>query len=69
MEWFNKAFQIVMNAGFAVLGVLCGLIVLRVALSVAGALLGSVFGTILLIVIVWSFAKGFHDSSKKDEEF
>lgn len=53
MEWFDKFFSWTLMVGFGTLGVLCGLLVLRVAIGVTGILLGTTFGTFIVAFILW----------------
>lgn len=53
MEWFDKLFHWTIMVGFGTLGVLCGLLVLRVAIGVTGVLLGSTFGTLIVGFVLW----------------
>lgn len=64
MDWFEKAFATTLMVGFGCLGVLTGLLVLRIAIGVAGALLGSTIGTLALAWILWKI----YDHHKKNKE-
>lgn len=61
MNLFEKAFAWTIAIGFALMGVYVGLLVLRVSIEVAGFLLGSTLGTIVLLWIMWCIYKRFKD--------
>lgn len=57
MDWFGKAISWTLAIGFGLMGVYVGLIILRIALGVAGVMLGSGIGTILLAIFLWMVYK------------
>ena len=59
MDWFSKAISWTLAIGFALMGVYVGLLILRIALGVAGVMLGSSIGTILLAIFLWMAYKKF----------
>jgi len=61
MDWFGKAISWTVAIGFAMMGVYVGLLILRIAIGVAGFLLGSSIGTIVLAVIMWEWWKRNRD--------
>lgn len=64
MDWFTKAISWTIAAGFCLMGVYVGLLILRIAFGVAGFLLGSSLGTILLAMLLWSWYKKHKDDFK-----
>lgn len=61
MNLFEKAFAWTVAIGFALMGIYVGLLVLRVSIEVAGFLLGSSLGTIVLLWIMYMLYKHFKD--------
>ncbi len=57
MEWFSKAMSYTIAIGFALMGVYVGLLVLRLAIGVAGFMLGSALGTVILAMVMWHWYK------------
>lgn len=57
MDYFSKAIQWTLAIGFGMIGIYVGLLILRVAIGVAGIMLGSSFGTIVLALIIWHLWK------------
>lgn len=57
MNWFEKGIHYTIMAGLFLLGIYIGLLVLRIAIGVAGFLLGSSLGTIVLIIFVYRWYK------------
>ncbi len=62
----DKAFRITMAVGVACLGVLAALVCFKVALGVTVFLLGSGFGTLLFIWIVWMLYKEYRKRHPED---
>ena len=52
---FDKALATTLMVGSAAFGIYVGLCILRVALEVAGTLLGTSFGTILVALLIYKF--------------
>lgn len=61
MNLFEKAFAWTVAIGFALMGIYVGLLVLRISIEVAGFLLGSSLGTILLLWVMYMLYKRFKD--------
>ena len=57
MDWFGKAVAWTVTAGFVLMGVYVGLLILRMAIGVAGFMLGSSLGTLVLALILWCWYK------------
>lgn len=68
MEWFDKLFSWTIMIGFGTLGIMCGLVVLRVAVGVAGVLLGSTLGTLILAWILWKAWKRYDKSRQTPKD-
>lgn len=64
MDWFEKAVSWTIAGGFILLGIYVGLLVLRIAIGVAGFMLGSSVGTIFLAIILWGFYKRHKNNFK-----
>jgi len=64
MDWFGKAISWTIAAGFCLMGVYVGLLILRIAFGVAGFLLGSSLGTVLLAILLWNWYKRHKDNFK-----
>lgn len=62
----DKAFRITMMVGFACLGIVAGLVVFKVALGVTAVLLGSGFGTLIFIWIMWMLYKKWREKHPDD---
>lgn len=60
MDFFGKAVYWTIVAGFILMGVYVGLLVLRIAIGVAGVMLGSSAGTILLAILLWMAWKKYN---------
>ena len=65
MDWFEKAFATTLMVGFGALGCMTGLLVLRIAIGVAGAMLGSTIGTLALAWILWKMYN--HHKNKQED--
>jgi len=61
MDWFTKAMSWTITIGLGLLGVYVGLLILRIAIGVAGFLLGSSLGTIVLALILYHWWKANKD--------
>ena len=59
MEWFDKGLTWTIRIGLTAIGVIVGLCILRIAIAVAGVMLGSGIGTIFLGLIAWSMYKSY----------
>ena len=66
MEWFGKGIYWTIAIGCAIMGMYVGLLVLRIAVEVAGWMLGSSFGTIMLAFILWEVYKRSRDKISKE---
>lgn len=64
MDYFGKAFYMTIGIGFGILGFFTGILLIKVAIEVAGALLGSSLGTILLAWILYTLWKKNKDKIK-----
>lgn len=53
MDMFEKCFYWTLAIGFGALGIFVGLLVLKIAIGVAGFLLGSSTGTLVLAWFLW----------------
>lgn len=58
-EVLDKAFRFTLMIGFGCLGVLAGLVMFKVALGVTAVLLGSGFGTLIFVWIIWMLYKAY----------
>ncbi len=61
MNYFNKALTWTIRIGFAIIGIMVGLVALRVCIAVAGVLLGSTLGTILLAYVVYRVLRNYKE--------
>lgn len=61
MNLFEKAFAWTVAIGFVLLGIWAGLLVLKVAIGVAGFMLGSTVGTIVFLLIMWKLYETIKD--------
>lgn len=61
MNLFEKAFAWTVAIGFVMLGIWAGLLVLKVAIGVAGFMLGSTVGTIVFLLIMWKLYETIKD--------
>lgn len=62
----DKAFRITMAVGFACLGILAALVFFKVALGITVFLLGSGFGTLIFIMIMWALYKWWRERHPED---
>ena len=62
MDYFGKALWTTVGIGFGLLGFFTGLLIVKVAIDVAGVLLGSSLGTILLAFVLYELYK--HNKDK-----
>ena len=65
MDWFAKAMTATIMIGFGLLGFYVGLLVIKIAIDVAGVLLGSSIGTLLLAWILYKLYKANKDKFEK----
>lgn len=65
MDWFAKAMTGTIMLGFGMLGFYVGLLVIKIAIDVAGVLLGSSIGTIFLAWILYKLYKANKDKFEK----
>lgn len=65
MDWFGKAMTGTIMLGFGLLGFYVGLLVIKIAIDVAGVLLGSSIGTLLL---AWILYKLYQKNKSKFEK-
>lgn len=65
MDWFAKAMTATIMIGFGLLGFYVGLLVIKIAIDVAGVLLGSSIGTLLLAWILWKLYKANKDKFER----
>lgn len=68
MKHFKSALAYTLLIGFTILGVLTGLALLKIAIGIVGAMLGSAVGTILMAYILWKAIKCFWKTSKENKE-
>lgn len=61
MDIFGKALAWTMAIGFALMGIYVGLLILRIAIEVAGFLLGSSLGTFVLVFLLYFWWKAIKD--------
>lgn len=61
MDIFGKALAWTMAIGFALMGIYVGLLILRIAIEVAGFLLGSSLGTLVLVFLLYFWWKAIKD--------
>lgn len=61
MDWFAKAMTATIMIGFGLLGFYVGLLVIKIAIDVAGVMLGSSVGTLLLAWILYKLYKANKD--------
>ena len=62
----DKAFRITMMIGFSCLGIIAALVVFKVALGVTTVLLGSGFGTLIFVWIMWMLYKKWKEKHPED---
>ncbi len=68
MDWFGKCMMWTIAIGFGLMGIYVGLLVLRIAIGVAGWMLGSSIGTILLAIILITLYKKNKDKLNFDSK-
>lgn len=63
MDMFEKVFRWTMAAFGAIIGFLCALVVIRVALSVLGVMLGSTVGCLIIAVVAIHYFKKYREGN------
>ena len=66
LDWFGKALYWTLVGGFFIMGIVTGLAMLQIIAVIAGGLLSTSVGTVILLYIVWRLYKHYTAEQRKE---